>query len=319
MSDLKSKGDWPRWFWPLMIFGASALAFTGYDKIYEYLSHPVSGEQYRKRTIHEIEHTEHLSPISRDSTGQDKDKSGKENQQSKDKSSVTSKSSWVKGDSDLLAQEGMWKAANTLVWLTFLQMIIGIGTLGFLAWTLITQRSELKEARNVTLAQRAWMIFEGGNILNIEDNAILINLVFRNCGQTPALRVLGLKGAAIIPETESTERPAVVINTHYESEKGFGKGPNQLFEIQKVVEENDIRRKFKDGEFFIVISASVQYRTIYAPDIVETLTSTYACRIQSSDDSGRGSVSFSNCEADITYEDQGPDNYVYKRSLIQPS
>lgn len=54
---------------------------------------------------------------------------------------------FIKNGRDLYAQEGMWRAANLLVVLTYIQVCVGGLTAFYLVMTFRTQRSELGQAR----------------------------------------------------------------------------------------------------------------------------------------------------------------------------
>lgn len=60
---------------------------------------------------------------------------------------------FIKDKRDINAQEGMWRAANYLVVLTFFQILIGVLTIIFVWRTLVTQRAELREAQQANSLQ----------------------------------------------------------------------------------------------------------------------------------------------------------------------
>ena len=69
--------------------------------------------------------------------------------------------SFVKDKRDLNAQEGMWRAANYLVALTFGELVFGVAALIFLGWTLMETRktadAAVKTAEAAEAAERAYV------------------------------------------------------------------------------------------------------------------------------------------------------------------
>lgn len=69
---------------------------------------------------------------------------------------INDNQAFIKDKRDLIAQEGMWRAANYLVLLTLLQLIVGGFTALYLVLTFRTQRSELRAAvRTAKMAEES--------------------------------------------------------------------------------------------------------------------------------------------------------------------
>lgn len=165
---------------------------------------------------------------------------------------------------DVTAQEGMWRAANHLVVLTFFQVILGTSTLVFLAWTLKTQRGELKEARNVTKSQRAYLNFSSFEVLQVA-NGIVVRIAYTNYGQTPAKSCHVSLGHAVIKDTgEQTTIPDVEINTfHRENSDGSFVAPNQNFPNEFLIEDASLFDEINSAKAQIVVVVRIEFHTIY--------------------------------------------------------
>lgn len=118
---------------------------------------------------------------------------------------------FIKNKRDLTAQEGMWRAANFLVWLAAFQLAVGTIGLVIIHRTLSTTQEATKEAANAALAtnrtakaaenaERAYVFvdFKVGfgqfseideNLVTVSKNSFYAIPVIENHGRSPALEV----------------------------------------------------------------------------------------------------------------------------------
>lgn len=127
MRESKSKRELPFWFWPLITLGVLAILIDGYSRIYYYLTKPHwDAQQKQEETVDKIEYTKDVSRLVASDSKQNNVTSEAQRQPDKTaKITYSSTSTSTSNNPDLLAQEGMWRAANSLVWLTFVQALVG--------------------------------------------------------------------------------------------------------------------------------------------------------------------------------------------------
>lgn len=164
---------------------------------------------------------------------------------------------------DIYAQEGMWKSANFLVLLTLIQVLVGTFTLYFLMGTFGTQRKELEEARKHTVAQRAYMLWDGESLpprFATEDD-VLLTVVSSNTGQTPALNVTGARGHSVIDITSTDFSVDVNVDEFNLQTCHVAAGSQYSTEIH--VHEKGIANALKDGEVAIIIGIIIDYNDVF--------------------------------------------------------
>ena len=112
---------------------------------------------------------------------------------------------------DIYAQEGMWRSANFLVVLTFIQVLVGAVTIYYLVRTLRTQQGELGEAQKVTKSQRAYL-WKTNNVMirGLKTGKIELGVGIRNYGSTPAKYVSVWTGYSLVGVTDSAPQFADV-------------------------------------------------------------------------------------------------------------
>ena len=121
--------------------------------------------------------------------------------------------SFVKDKRDLNAQEGMWRAANYLVALTFGELVFGVAALIFLGWTLMETRktadAAVKTAEAAEAAERAYVSvdFELRHVgpENIERSVIEVVAHVTNYGKAPASDINWTIGYTKAPQGAKTE------------------------------------------------------------------------------------------------------------------
>ena len=157
-------------------------------------------------------------------------------------SKASHRAEFVKDKRDLNAQEGMWRAAKALVFLTFLQIIVGAGTLYFLIKTFQTQRSELGAARRATEAAEnaaraiVMLDFQTRFVTQAGESSdhkefFKIQPVLKNIGKTPAKGV-SFKFARLLTTNEGE-----LFYDDHRSQSGFeGFGENRFVSGEKQLE-----------------------------------------------------------------------------------
>ena len=229
---------------------------------------PSKHDQERTHTEHEAEsYTE--SPGSWFVLSENHESEGSDEPESSKESKKTSRNHSVvihENNPDIAAQEGMWRAANTLVWLTFLQMLIGTGTLVFLIRTLNTQKEELNEARNVTLSTRAFMLRDQFviNVINENGRKVLnCEIIYRNCGQTPALNIWDFVRVSFV-ETRVDPDPLIVEKAEPSTVK-IGQG-NFFSTFARIDGGYDINR-FYSGQAEMLVAYAISYESVFETEI----------------------------------------------------
>ncbi|MDB4223910.1 hypothetical protein N9850_09065 [Granulosicoccus sp.] len=107
---------------------------------------------------------------------------------------------------DINAQEGMWRAANAVVFLAAIQMLVVAATLWYIRETFKTQRGELSaanlSAESTRKAERPYVFIEPvGRILDRDKGQFRVDFFLRNQGRSPAMDVKYRTGVAIIFDT----------------------------------------------------------------------------------------------------------------------
>lgn len=128
----------------LVICAALALISKPLNKLFPL---PPQSEEHREYTNH--------ANLSGGSATSETDPNQNQSESEKDKSPSDDENElvFIKDKRDLNAQEGMWRAANYLVVLTFFQIFIGLGTV-ILVWrTFWVQRDELGATKQANILQ----------------------------------------------------------------------------------------------------------------------------------------------------------------------
>lgn len=253
------------------VFGAAAFAvilditFDGFDRLFPL---PPPSEESRTYTYEpEVSHnppvdcciTNNNSTDEKQGSGQ-----GKANFKSDSAGIITSpESNFIKDKRDLNAQEGMWRAANYLVVLTFCQMFIGAATLGFLGWTLITQRGELQEARNTVMSQRAFLLpeYKLFDVMDPTKDRVILAVNICNYGSTPAIDVKVASGFSVSPKNSLP--PTVLINRDMLSKVPMSVAPSTPLRRSVDCHLGGIAESLVDKESILYVAFLVEYRDIF--------------------------------------------------------
>ena len=94
------------------------------------------------------------------------------------------------GNPDLFAQEGMWRAANTLVWFTLGQIFIGAGTIYLVFRTFRVQKQELEATQYASMLQlRPYLSFvsaiakrNNSHIAQFHPHSVEVFITIKNTG-----------------------------------------------------------------------------------------------------------------------------------------
>lgn len=120
-------------------------------------------------------------------------------------------------DPDLFAQQGMWRAANTLVWLTLIQVLMGATTIYIVFRTFGVQSKELEATKDANALQlKPYLEFEsckitGGGFIPEFTPSVQIHLIIKNIGNTIAIDIsnLEIESISISPQAAQTGNKAV--------------------------------------------------------------------------------------------------------------
>lgn len=192
---------------------------------------------------------------------------------------------------DLSAQEGMWRAANTLVWLTLGQILMGAGTIYLVFRTFQVQKDELDQTKVAnTLQLKPYFKFveaklEWYPLIPAFENCAALTLAIQNTGETTALDLSNL----VVTHCKITYS----IDPHH-----TGSLFNSVFElpVEVIVQEsmqfdptvdernirsyfpkNDISRKVVNPEEIVRYFVPMPIDTV--PDYVDTHASNIKCML----------------------------------------
>ena len=180
----------------LVICAALALISKPLNKLFPL---PPQSEEHREYTNH--------ANLSGGSATSETDPNQNQSESEKDKSPSDDENElvFIKDKRDLNAQEGMWRAANYLVVLTFFQIFIGLGTV-ILVWrTFWVQRNELdatNKANQITLQPYLdvtdWSLIWVGYPMPDPNPRITLDIEIENSGSSPAINFSDI---IILPDT----------------------------------------------------------------------------------------------------------------------
>ena len=253
----------PVWVWIILLIGLAAIVVTGCDMVRGNLSNPPNTKEYRKTTVHQVDNTEEFTSFPLNRSGEQQNIPPQSNHEPNNNTKLSSKIVWAIGDPDLASQEGMWRAANTLVWLTFLQIIVGSLTLIFLVWTLMTQREELDEARNMTRSTRAYVLKDEFSVAPANNFATaVVTLTIKNFGSTPAIdvwsncvaQIVNFDSREALQPFDGPPRPPEII---------LKLGQGHHYQTNITIDDPSAWTRFINREIAFLITYFIEYKTVF--------------------------------------------------------
>lgn len=163
---------------------------------------------------------------------------------------------------DLAAQRGMWRATNTLVYLTIFQVFIGVVGVLLIFYTLKETRDVLEEAKKTTQSQRAY-VWQSNNIIvkGFSNESIQVGVGIKNYGATPALYVQVLAGCSVVAVGEPDPTRIDVTNEDIVGREFMPPRAETVY--SRVITDKGAHHRFIHQMADIVFVARVTYRDIY--------------------------------------------------------